>query len=34
MGILYAMVPGVLFSLGTERHFDLLGKFNQGEVSE
>ncbi|KAK0160987.1 hypothetical protein PV328_008329 [Microctonus aethiopoides] len=31
MGILYAMVPGVLFSLGTERHFDLLGKFNQGE---
>ncbi|KAH0560981.1 peroxisomal acyl-coenzyme A oxidase 3-like isoform X1 [Cotesia glomerata] len=31
IGILYAMVPGVVFSLGTERHIDYVSKFHSGE---
>ncbi|XP_053595215.1 peroxisomal acyl-coenzyme A oxidase 3 isoform X2 [Microplitis demolitor] len=31
IGILYAMVPGVIFSLGTERHIDYVSKFYSGQ---
>lgn len=33
MGVRYGMIPNTVFSLGTERHMDLLTKLRDGQVS-